>query len=53
MGEYVFVDGVHWLDDLVEAFARQALPYPRVYKAKWRVNTYMRGRLCDHIVPRV
>ena len=23
------------------------------YKAKWQVNTYLRGRLCDHIVSHV
>ena len=30
--------------------ARPEIPYPCVYKAKWQVNTYLRGRLCDHIV---
>ena len=30
--------------------ARPELPYPCVYKAKWRINTYLRGRLCDHIL---
>ena len=54
----LFVDEVCWLDDFVGSLsimsiARPELSYPCVYMAKWRANTDLRGRLCDHIVSRV
>ena len=30
--------------------ARPGLPYPCVYKGKWRVNAYLKGRLRDHMM---